>query len=61
MRREGVEDLGGEPAGAAHALERFRPVQLDDSVAGFDAVVGGDGDVLSHGAKIGTRGGDVER
>ena len=49
VRRERVEDLGGEPAGAAHAFEALGTVKLDDPVLGFDAVVGGDGDVLSHG------------
>ena len=49
VRHERVEDLGGEPAGAAHALERFGAVELDHAVARFDAVVGGDSDVLSHG------------
>ncbi len=48
--RERVEDLGRKPAGAAHAFERFRAVELDDAVPRFDAVVGGDGDVLSHAA-----------
>ncbi len=49
VRRKRVEDFGGEPAGAAHALEPFRAVQLDDAVAGFDPIIGSDGDVLSHG------------
>ena len=60
VRRERVEDFGGEAAGAAHPLVRFRAVKLDDAVAGFDAVVGGDRDILSHGANIGTGGRDVE-
>ena len=47
---ERVEDLGGEAAGAAHAFKPFGAVQLDDAVLGFDAIVGSDGDVLSHGA-----------
>ena len=47
---ERIEDFGGEPAGAAHAFEAFGSVQLDDAVAGFDAVVGGNGDILSHGS-----------
>ena len=50
---ECVEHLGGKPAGAAHAFERFRAVELDDAVARFEPIVGGDGDVLSHGCYIG--------
>ena len=50
MRRQRIEDLGGEAPGAAHALEALGAVQLDDAVLRFDAVVGSDGDVLSHGA-----------
>ena len=50
VRHQRVEDLGGEPAGAAHALEPVGAVELDHAVAGFDPIVGGDGDVLSHGA-----------
>ena len=33
VRGERVEDLGGEPAGAAHAFEAFGPVELDHAVA----------------------------
>ena len=60
VRRERIEDLGCEPARSAHSFERFGAVKLDDAVAGFDAVVGGDRDILSHGANIGTGAGDVE-
>src|SRR4051794_29539049 len=30
MRHQRVEDFGGEPSGAAHALEALSPVELDD-------------------------------
>ena len=48
VRSQRVEDLGREPAGAAHAFEAFWAVELDGAVLGFDAIVGGDGDILSH-------------
>jgi hypothetical protein len=48
VRHERVEDLGGEAAGFAHSGEAFGPMQLDDAALGFDAIVSGDGDVLSH-------------
>jgi len=48
VRRKRIEDLGCEPAGAAHALECLQAVQLDDAVAGFKPIVRCDGDVLSH-------------
>ena len=54
VRRERVEDFGGEAAGLAHAREALGTVKLDNPVLGFGAIVGGDGDVLSHGRKIGT-------
>ena len=47
-----VKDLGGEAAGAAHARESLGAVQLDHAVLRFHPVVGGDGDVLSHGDNI---------
>jgi hypothetical protein len=50
LRYQRVENLGREPAGPAHALERRVPVQLDDAVAGFDTIVRGNCDVLSHAA-----------
>ena len=50
VRHERVEDLGRQASGAAHALEALGAMQLDGAVAGFEAVVGGDGNVLSHGA-----------
>ena len=37
MGNERVEDLGGEPAGGAHAGKALRPVQLDRAVAADDA------------------------
>ena len=52
VRHQCVEDLGGEPAGAAHALEALGAVELDDAGAGFDPVFGGDGDIFGHGPKI---------
>ena len=48
MGRERVEDLGGDVARSAHPREAIGPVQLDDSALRFDAVVGSNGDVLSH-------------
>ena len=48
MRSERVEDLGGKPTGAAHPFEPLGSVELDDSVLRFGAVVGRNGDVLSH-------------
>ena len=53
MRDERIENLGREPASLPHSRKAFRPMQLDDSVLGLDAVVGRDGDVLSHWPKIG--------
>jgi hypothetical protein len=50
VRNERVEDARGEMAGAAHAFEPFRSVQLDDSILGLGTVVRSDGDVLSHAA-----------
>ncbi len=50
VRHERIEDLGGEPPGAAHAGEAFGAMELDDAVLGFDAVVVGDGDIFSHTA-----------
>ena len=37
MGDERVEDVGGEPAGGAHAGKAFGPVQLDRAVAADDA------------------------
>ena len=56
VRHQRVEDLGGEPAGPAHAFEPFGAVELDDAVAGLDPVVGGDGDIFGHAAQIGAAG-----
>src|SRR5206468_12123199 len=60
VRRDRVEQLGGETTGAAHAFEALGPVQLDDAIARFDPIIGGDGEVLSHGPKIGTEQAEVE-
>jgi hypothetical protein len=48
MGHQRVEDIGREATGAAHALETLRSVELDEASARFDAVVRGDGNVLSH-------------
>jgi molybdenum cofactor synthesis domain-containing protein len=61
VRDQRVEDLGGEPSGAPHAFEAFRPVQLDDAIARLGTIVGGNSDVLSHCANIGTGRLEVER
>ena len=53
MRHKRIEDLGRETAGARHAFKRIGTVELDDPVAGFDAIVGVDADVLSHAVDIG--------
>jgi hypothetical protein len=45
---ERIEDFRGELSGAVHTLERFWSVELDHAVARFDAIFGGDTDVLSH-------------
>ena len=37
-----------ELAGTVHAFECFGAVELDHAVARFDAILGGDTDVLSH-------------
>ena len=50
VRNEGVKNLRREPSGAAHTFESLGPVQLDYAIARFDAVIGGDSDVLSHHA-----------
>jgi hypothetical protein len=47
QRRKCIEDLGGKAACLAHALEAFRPVQLDRAVAD-DGLVAGNGLVLGH-------------
>ena len=52
QRRQRVEDLGGEPPGAAHALERLGAVELDGPVAQDRFVVGNDL-ILIHAANIG--------
>jgi len=52
MGNQRVKDLGGEPASLAHAGEALWPVKLDNAVFRFEPVVGGDGDVLSHGVDI---------
>ena len=49
---EPIEDLGGEPAGAAHAFECLVPVKLDHAVAGFGAILGADCDIFGHGDQI---------
>ena len=53
MRRQRIENLRREPPRAVHAGEALGPVQLDDAVLRFGAVVGGDGDVLSYRMNIG--------
>jgi hypothetical protein len=45
---ERIEDLGCESAGAAHAFETVRPMQLDHAVARLRAIVSCNTDVLSH-------------
>ena len=56
MRHQRIEDFGGEAARLAHALEPFRPVQLDHAVAGFDPVFGIDGNIFGHHPHISARG-----
>jgi molybdenum cofactor synthesis domain-containing protein len=60
MLGEFVEDLGSKAACAAHSGEGFGAVQLDHAVSRFDAVVGGNSDILSHADKIGIGAFDVE-
>jgi len=50
MRHQCVEDIRRQAPGAAHAFEGLGPVELDYSVARFDAVVSGDGNILGHRA-----------
>jgi hypothetical protein len=53
MRRQGVEDLGGKAAGAAHSFEAFGPVKLDHMAARLGAVFGANLDIFCHGPQIG--------
>jgi len=48
VRRQRIEDLGRQPARAAHAFEPVWAMQLDNSAFRFDPVVGSNRDVLSH-------------
>ena len=48
LRHPTPEDFGGKSAGLAHSGKACGPVKLDDPVLGLDAVVGRDGNVLSH-------------
>ena len=48
MRHQRVEDLGGEAAGAAHALEALGPVELDHMAARLGPVFGADVDIFGH-------------
>ena len=44
-----VEDLGRQPAGAAHSLEALRPVELNHMAARLGAVLWPDLDIFRHG------------
>ena len=48
VRNQRVEDLGRQSAGPAHAGEAFRAMKFDHAVAGFDPVLGTDGDIFGH-------------
>ena len=53
QRDQRVEDIGGQPAGPAHALEPFRAVQLDRAGAGLRSGVFY-GQIVCHAAYITT-------
>jgi hypothetical protein len=60
MRHKRVEDVSGQPARAAHALEPLRSVELDDMASRFGAIFGADMDIFSHLPKIGKWRANVE-
>ena len=48
VRHQGVENLGGETTGSAHAFEPFRAVKLDDAALCLNPVIRRYRDVLCH-------------